>query len=56
MIKVAKLESTYWACNSCLSKNEVLNITIGAESSHTSSIRLCKKCSKELIEKLGVEQ
>ena len=55
MIKVAKLDSTYWACNSCLSKDKLLNITIGAEEYHTSSIRLCKKCREELISKLDVK-
>ena len=55
MIKIVKVDKSYWACNSCLSKDKLLNIVIGAEESHTSSIRLCKKCREELISKLDVK-
>ena len=51
MIKINSANK-HMACNSCLSLEDVLSISIGAETSHTVSIRLCKNCRTKLMSKL----
>jgi hypothetical protein len=51
MIQVKKANK-HMGCNSCLNTKDVLNITIGVEMSHTTSMRLCKDCRTELMSEL----
>lgn len=52
MIKIEEVKGEYMTCQSCCSRDNLVNILIGLNERQTSTIRLCEKCRRELIEKI----
>lgn len=49
MIVVNKVSKNYLSCNSCLSNDNIYNITLGLDKQYTMSIRLCDNCKNDLM-------
>ena len=45
-MKLVKVKKSYFACNECLSTNEVYSIILGEQ--RTITFRLCKECLDNL--------
>lgn len=52
MITTENAENEYVICQSCKSNNSIKVIKIGLSERQTITIRLCKKCRDELIDKI----
>jgi hypothetical protein len=54
LINVINSDKPFEVCSSCHAENDLKEIIVGKTERQTITIRLCKNCREELVEKLNL--